>query len=250
MKSTFSFLSAGLGTAAIGFGGLGIGLGAKAALAQTSHYYAGLASDGQRIMVDLYSPETLSDQRVNFVYALGNEPISAQANCAGSADARTWTTLDDGVVHEPQSQGSDNMLAIVCGYSGYSTASSAEATTSASLANTNASASADLSNADETSVRTAELDTAESDIAELDTADNEAADNEAASLIPLNSAEPAVQTALVFDPPSNVRASPNGEILCSVDASTYINIYENSGSWYRTDACGQIGVIDSSQIRF
>jgi hypothetical protein len=203
MKSTFSFLSAGLGvactgTAVVGFGGFG-GFGAKA-LAQTSYYYAGLSVDGQRMMVDLFSPEAMG-QNVKFVYALGNEPIAAQADCTSRTDARTWITLDDDVVHEPQSQGAHNMLAVVCGYSGYS---------------------------DDAGYSTAE----------------------AAPLIPVNSAEPAVQTALVFDPPSNVRATPNGEILCSVDASTYINIYENSGSWYRTDACGQIGVIDSSQIRF
>jgi hypothetical protein len=57
-------------------------------------------------------------------------------------------------------------------------------------------------------------------------------------------------TAVVFDPPSNVRTEPGGDILCSVRSQTAINIYGSTGSWYYTDACGRMGVINSSQIRF
>lgn len=56
--------------------------------------------------------------------------------------------------------------------------------------------------------------------------------------------------AIVFDPPSNVRMSPNGSILCSVKRKTTINIYGSSGSWYNTDVCGTMGVISGDQIRF
>ncbi len=56
--------------------------------------------------------------------------------------------------------------------------------------------------------------------------------------------------AIVFDPPSNVRMSPNGAILCSVKRRTTINIYGSSGSWYNTDICGTMGVINRDQIRF
>lgn len=56
--------------------------------------------------------------------------------------------------------------------------------------------------------------------------------------------------AIVFDPPSNVRDSPNGKILCSVRARTTINIYDSTNSWYRTDVCGEMGVIHDSQITF
>ena len=56
--------------------------------------------------------------------------------------------------------------------------------------------------------------------------------------------------AIVFDPPSNVRKSPNGEILCSVRERTTINIYGSTGAWYYTDICGKTGVIHSSQITF
>lgn len=60
---------------------------------------------------------------------------------------------------------------------------------------------------------------------------------------------PRSRQALVFDPPSNVRASPNGDILCSVNDRRDINIYgSDGGGWYYTDACGQIGVIHHSQI--
>ena len=54
----------------------------------------------------------------------------------------------------------------------------------------------------------------------------------------------------VFDPPSNVRISPNGEILCSVKTSSDIQIYGSIGSWFYTDICGTMGVIHSSQVRF
>lgn len=56
--------------------------------------------------------------------------------------------------------------------------------------------------------------------------------------------------AIVFDPPSNVRKSPNEEILCSVQEKKTINVYGSTGSWYWTDICGTMGVIDSSQVTF
>jgi hypothetical protein len=56
--------------------------------------------------------------------------------------------------------------------------------------------------------------------------------------------------AFVIDPPSNVRTSPNGNILCSIKTSTTINVYGSVNSWYYTDVCGRIGLIHSSQIRF
>jgi hypothetical protein len=57
-------------------------------------------------------------------------------------------------------------------------------------------------------------------------------------------------SAIVFDPPSNVRSAPNGGILCLVRERTTINIYGKVGDWYNTDACGQMGVIHSSQVKF
>ncbi|NJP10983.1 MAG: hypothetical protein HC866_17130 [Leptolyngbyaceae cyanobacterium RU_5_1] len=57
-------------------------------------------------------------------------------------------------------------------------------------------------------------------------------------------------TGFVFAPPSNVRTSPNGNILCSISTRTRVNLYGSSGSWYYTDACGSIGLIHSSQLEF
>jgi len=57
--------------------------------------------------------------------------------------------------------------------------------------------------------------------------------------------------ATVFDPPSNVRATPNGQIICSVRQVITIDLYGSSqNSWYQTDVCGEMGYIHDSQIRF
>ena len=57
------------------------------------------------------------------------------------------------------------------------------------------------------------------------------------------------ELAVVFAPPSNVRTSPNGPILCTLEQTGSLNIYGSTDSWYYTDACGPFGVIHSSQIR-
>jgi hypothetical protein len=56
--------------------------------------------------------------------------------------------------------------------------------------------------------------------------------------------------AIVFAPPSNVRATPNGAIICSVRSVTTIDIYGSINGWYKTDVCGSMGYIHHSQIRF
>jgi hypothetical protein len=56
--------------------------------------------------------------------------------------------------------------------------------------------------------------------------------------------------AIVFAPPSNVRNSPNGEILCSVRTRQAINVYGREGQWYLTDFCGGRGYIHEGQVRF
>ncbi len=57
-----------------------------------------------------------------------------------------------------------------------------------------------------------------------------------------------VQRAVVFAPPSNVRATPNGQIICSIKAVTTITLYSYNNGWYETDACGSWGYIHQSQI--
>jgi hypothetical protein len=236
--------------------GVAVGGWMPEALAQTSHYFAGLAVDGQPIMVDLYSPEKVSDQTINFVYALGNEQISGQANCSDGAEGRTWTTLEDGVVHTPQSPGTHNMLAVVCGYSTLSAASAPAESVALypsigrepeNLASSSSSELED-SGLEDSGLEDSGLE--DSGLEDSGLGDSELGDSGLEDAVALSGAEAGTQTVLVFDPPSNVRMSPGGTILCSVDASTYINIYGHSGSWYQTDICGQMGVIDISQIQF
>jgi hypothetical protein len=68
---------------------------------------------------------------------------------------------------------------------------------------------------------------------------------------------PNSRTATIIDPPSNIRAAPNGSVLCIARTrGTVVNILgptgvtDNNGTWYYTDYCGSRGVIHSSQIRF
>lgn len=65
------------------------------------------------------------------------------------------------------------------------------------------------------------------------------------------------RTAYIIDPPTNVRATPNGRIICvirqrnapvSIIGST--GVTDSNGTWYFTDACGTRGVIHSSQFRY
>jgi len=66
----------------------------------------------------------------------------------------------------------------------------------------------------------------------------------------LNAGAASPGVAIVYDPPSNVRSSPNGTILCSVRARQSINIYGQQGQWYVTDFCGGRGYIHEGQLRF
>lgn len=122
-----------------------------------------------------------------------------------------WTTLNDGVTHYAQSQATREMLRIVCSYSGHAPI--------------------------EIAVDPAPTDDLPADLSAL------RADLTA-------SRASSTQVALVYDPSSNVRATPNGQILCSIDTRAYINIYGSLGDWYNTDACGELGVIHISQIQF
>lgn len=55
---------------------------------------------------------------------------------------------------------------------------------------------------------------------------------------------------LVYDPPSNVRSSPNGSVVCTIDRMVVISVYvEPQNGWYQTSACDQRGWIHESQIR-
>lgn len=148
----------------------------KSATAQTCNYFAGTASTGESVNVDLCSVSRASDRSVDFVYYLGNEKVVSQANC----ESGSWTTFPEREVHRPQSQATQQMIEAVCSHTGAA----------------------------------------------------------------------QIGSAVVFDPPSNVRDSPNGNVLCSINSVTAIATYGSTGDWYYTDACGSMGVIHSSQVRF
>lgn len=67
---------------------------------------------------------------------------------------------------------------------------------------------------------------------------------------------PTNSTATIFAPPTNIRESPNGAVLCSVKKRTSITILgstgirDNNGEWYYTNACGKRGAVHSTQIKF
>ena len=65
-----------------------------------------------------------------------------------------------------------------------------------------------------------------------------------------NTAHSSAGAALVFDPPSNIRLTPNGSTLCSVRSRTYIDVYGRSGQWYSTDFCGSPGYVHENQLKF
>lgn len=79
-------------------------------------------------------------------------------------------------------------------------------------------------------------------------------------LLPFLSVNPAIAgfgaSARVFDPPSNVRHTPNGAIVCSIQSGQEIYMIGKANrDWYITDACtrhnspGTVwGVIHKSQI--
>ncbi len=67
----------------------------------------------------------------------------------------------------------------------------------------------------------------------------------------------SARTAVIIDPPSNIRSAPNGGVQCVARTrGTVVNILgstgvsDNNGTWYYTDYCGAQGVIHSTQIRF
>lgn len=59
----------------------------------------------------------------------------------------------------------------------------------------------------------------------------------------------SIESAVVIDPPSNVRVKPNGAIICAIRSQTSIAIYDYKNGWYKTDVCGRSGYIHQSQVR-
>jgi len=155
---------------------------AAPAAAGAELYDAGVAVDGQRVLLDQASlSPTAEPGQIRFRYRLGNQSIDAVADC----NRQSWTTYPEAETHSPQSAATVRMLARVC--------------------------------------------------------------NGAISATPAQSTAGA---GIVFDPPSNIRATPNGAILCSVTSRGTIPIQGREGDWYRTDFCGTPGFIHREQVRF
>lgn len=150
--------------------------------AQANNFYAGTASNGQAVNVDLGSIRQVSSTSLDFAYYLGYSRVYAQVNCQGGF----WVSFPERQVNRPQSGATQRMISKVCSYlGGMSTPSRSSA-----------------------------------------------------------------GAALVFDPPSNIRSSPNGVIICSVRSRSCIHVGARSGQWYATDACGSPGYIHQNQLRF
>jgi hypothetical protein len=82
----------------------------KAIAQSTCNYNLGPSSTGQTTQIDLCSIQRQPNDRVNFAYRLGDEPIAAQANCRNT----TWLTYPEKATHSPQSQATIDLLKIVC----------------------------------------------------------------------------------------------------------------------------------------
>ena len=78
---------------------------------------------------------------------------------------------------------------------------------------------------------------------------------------PLSASTVVAEYAIVYAPPSNIRAKPNGKFICRVSKKVILSVYyfttdvNTPGSpingWYSTNACGinRIGWIHKSQIK-
>lgn len=189
-----------------------------AAPACNYNFPAGSAVGGQAVTVDTCSVKAGNPRSIEFVYYLGQEKIESSADCPGG----NWTTYPERAVHYPQSAATQTMLNAVCQAAG-ETAIVAQAPVAA--------------------VAPAPVAAAPAPVAAAPTATEDVG-----SYIRLST------TATVFDPPSNVRSSPNGSVICQVDQYRTINIMGSQdttkGLWHTTDACGDQGWIHTSQVQF
>jgi len=206
--------------------------------AQTSYYYVGKLESGQRLIVNLGSIAGVGRSDARFEYLLGDEAIASQAHCVGVG---AWTTLSDDVVHYAQSQATREMVRIVCSYLDESSSGMLASSPRPVLRPVPAAETPSFPPVEPQAEPVEDMPTVVKPYEPVEP-------YEPANIGRNNPA--AIQTALVYDPASNVRITPNGQILCSIDTRKYINIYGRLGDWYNTDACGSLGMIHISQIQF
>lgn len=58
------------------------------------------------------------------------------------------------------------------------------------------------------------------------------------------------EVAIVHDPPSNIRVTPAGSFLCTINSKRTIRVGQLVGEWYPTSVCGREGFIHRSQLQF
>jgi hypothetical protein len=85
---------------------------ANAVNAQANNFYAGTASGGQAVNLDLGSIRQVSSTSLDFTYYLGNSRVYAQANCQGGF----WVSFPERQINRPQSGATQRMLSKVCSY--------------------------------------------------------------------------------------------------------------------------------------
>ena len=182
------------------------------------NFPAGAAVGGQIITVDTCSVKAGNPRAIDFVYYLGPEKIESSADCPGG----NWTTYPERAVHYPQSAATQTMINIVCQPAGP----------------TAVVAAAPVSPAPAPAPRPA--------VAPRQT------DASIGEFIPSS------HEWFVYDPPSNVRTVPGGDILCSIQDERFIHVSgyisagkEDGGSdiWRKTNACGSEGWIHGSQLQ-
>ncbi len=49
---------------------------------------------------------------------------------------------------------------------------------------------------------------------------------------------------------TNIKKAPNGKLLCRLSKVKVIEVLRFNNNWYSTNACGSLGVIHKSQIKF
>lgn len=182
------------------------------------NFSAGAAVGGQAITVDTCSVKTGNPRAIDFVYYLGPEKIESSADCPGS----NWTTYPERAVHYPQSAATQTMINIVCQTAGHT---AVVASTPVSQAPAPASRPAVASRQTDASI---------------------------------DGFIPSSHEWFVYDPPSNVRTVPAGDILCTIQdkrfiyVSGYISVGKEDGGsdiWRKTNACGSEGWIHGSQLQ-
>ncbi|MEO1620648.1 MAG: hypothetical protein AAFU53_06395 [Cyanobacteria bacterium J06632_3] len=131
-----------------------------------------------------------------------------------------WTTYPERAVHYPQSAATQTMVNIVCQKAGHAAVVAA----------------APVSQAPALRPAVASRQTDES----------------------IGDFIPSSHEWFVYDPPSNVRTVPGGDILCSIQDKRFIHVSgyisagkEDGGSdiWRKTNACGSEGWIHGSQLQ-